>query len=56
MGWIFVRSGLGKLMDINAFIASMPGGGAGMARLCGRARGVLRFFARFFPSRKQSSE
>jgi hypothetical protein len=27
MGWIFVRSGLGKLMDINAFIASMPGRG-----------------------------
>src|SRR6266508_2482657 len=23
MGWIFVRSGLGKLMDINAFIATM---------------------------------
>ncbi len=27
MGWIFVRSGLGKLMDINAFIATMPGRG-----------------------------
>jgi len=27
MGWIFVRSGLGKLMDINAFIAAMPGRG-----------------------------
>ena len=27
MGWIFVRSGLGKLMDINAFVATMPGRG-----------------------------
>ena len=27
VGWIFVRSGLGKLMDINAFIATMPGRG-----------------------------
>jgi uncharacterized membrane protein YphA (DoxX/SURF4 family) len=27
MGWIFVRSGLGKLMDINAFIATMPPAG-----------------------------
>jgi putative oxidoreductase len=27
MGWIFVRSGLGKLMDINAFTATMPGRG-----------------------------
>jgi putative oxidoreductase len=27
MGWIFVRSGLGKLMDLNAFIATMPGRG-----------------------------
>ena len=38
MGWIFVRSGLGKLMDINAFVATMPGRGlpGGSAMWLGR--------------------
>src|SRR5215468_2217593 len=27
MGWIFVRSGLGKVMDINPFITSISGRG-----------------------------
>ena len=33
MGWIFVRSGFGKLMDIGAFAATMPGKPASMTNL-----------------------
>jgi putative oxidoreductase len=43
MGWIFVRSGLGKLMDINAFIATMPGG-RGLPGWLGYVAAPLEFF------------
>jgi putative oxidoreductase len=42
MGWIFVRSGLGKLMDINAFIATMPG--RGLPGWLGYVAAPLEFF------------
>jgi hypothetical protein len=52
-----VRSGLGKLMDINAFIASMPGRGVpGWLGYVAAPVEFFGFFASFFPSRKQSSE
>jgi putative oxidoreductase len=42
MGWIFVRSGLGKLIDINAFIATMPG--RGLPGWLGYVAAPLEFF------------
>src|SRR2546428_4171793 len=55
VGWIFVRSGWGKVMDLGAFAATMPGRGlptwlayvAGPVEVVGGAALILGLFSRW---------
>ena len=56
IGWIFVRSGWGKVMDLHTFAASMPGRGglpawlgyvAGPVEVIGGAAVILGLFSRW---------